>query len=397
MLAVALAVSVGASLWAGLLTLAQEARVVIRTLEERPHPKGRRGLSVFRAMQVSRLALVLLAGAAAGAGLEWWLAPPAEAVLRVLVGAGFVFMVADAVPRALGTLLPVAAELAAPTARSTLFLFAPILGLVAEVEELLNRLLPAPKASPVHRASSQRDLLQQVVELRDATVEEAMTPRLDIKAVDAGAEWRDVVEHLRRSDHARLPVIRGDLDDIVGVLYAKDLTPAVAGVVPQPTDWRDLVRPAQFVPESKDLAAQLRDFQRGPSHIAIVVDEYGGTSGLVTLEDVLEEVVGEIHGEYDRDEEPDVVAEGRNEYWVDGAVTLDTLSETLETAFEREDVTTVGGLIYSELGRVPKPGEELHIQGFRVVVERVVRRRILRVYFERESEEGVPAPEETEP
>lgn len=388
---VALLASVAASLWAGLLTLAQEARAVVRSLDGPAPAEGRRVLSTFEAMQVSRLVLVLLAGATAGAGLEWWLAPPAGALLRIVVGGGFVFMLADAVPRAVGTLLPTAADLAAPTARRTLLPFGPFLGLVAEVEQLLDRLLPVPDPAPGQAADGQRDLLARVVSLRHATVEEAMTPRLDIQALDAGAEWREVVDHLRKSEHARHPVIRGDLDEIVGVLYAKDLTPAAAGVVSQPPDWRELVRPAQYVPESKSLAAQLRDFQRGPAHMAIVVDEYGGTSGLVTLEDVLEEVVGEIHGEYDADVEPDVVAEGQDEFWVDGSVTLDTLSEALETTFDREDVTTVGGLIYSELGRVPKPGEELHIEGFRVVVERVIRRRVLRVYFERESaERGSP-------
>jgi CBS domain containing-hemolysin-like protein len=117
-----------------------------------------------------------------------------------------------------------------------------------------------------------------------------------------------------------------------------------------------------------------------------VVDEFGGTSGLLTLEDVLEEVVGEIHGEYDREEEPPVTSEGDDRFWVDGTVSLDTLSDALHTDIDHEEVTTVGGLIYSELGRVPRPGEELRVGEFRVVVEQVVRRRIRRVYFERRAE-----------
>jgi CBS domain containing-hemolysin-like protein len=210
-----------------------------------------------------------------------------------------------------------------------------------------------------------------------------MTPRLDIEAVSANAEWAEVVEQLRRSEHHRLPVYGEDLDDLRGMLYAKDLTPAIAGVTERPGDWRSLVRPAQYVPESKLLANQLRDFQRSTTHLAIVVDEFGGTSGLISLEDVLEEVVGEIYGEYDREETPDVVREGDDRFWVDGTVTLDTLSELLGVPLEDEEISTVGGLIYSELGRVPRPGEELRIDGFRVVVEKVVRRRVQRVYFER--------------
>jgi CBS domain containing-hemolysin-like protein len=138
-----------------------------------------------------------------------------------------------------------------------------------------------------------------------------------------------------------------------------------------------------FVPESKTLSQQLRDFQRGGGHLAIVVDEFGGTSGLVTLEDVLEEIVGEIHDEYDVQEEPEIEREGNDRFWVNGRVTLDDLSATLGARFEHEEVSTVGGLVYAELGRVPRPGEELIIGGFRVVVENVVRRRIHRVYFER--------------
>jgi CBS domain containing-hemolysin-like protein len=139
----------------------------------------------------------------------------------------------------------------------------------------------------------------------------------------------------------------------------------------------------KIFPESKVLTAQLRDFQLGKSGLAVVVDEFGGTSGLITLEDVLEEIVGEIHGEYEVDIEPAVEKEGEDRFWVDGRLPLDDLSELLGVVAEREDVTTVGGLVYSELGRVPKPGEELRIEGFRVVVEQIVRRRIRRVYFER--------------
>jgi CBS domain containing-hemolysin-like protein len=295
-------------------------------------------------------------------------------------------MLAEAIPRAIGVLVPAAAELILPVARRSLVPFAPFLGLVAAMERVLRPLFPSPEPPEEPIRAGEPDLLAGIVSLRRTTVEEAMTPRLDIEAVDAAAEWPAVVEHLRRSEHTRHPVVEGELDDIVGVLYAKDVTPAVAGVLPAPDEWRAVIRPAQFVPESKTLAAQLRDFQRGPAHAAIVVDEFGGTSGLITLEDVLEEVVGEIHGEYDQDVVPSVVSEGADKHWVDGTVSLDTLSEVLEVPIVREDVTTVGGLVYSELGRVPRPGEELQIDEFRVVVEQVVQRRVRRVYFERASQ-----------
>jgi CBS domain containing-hemolysin-like protein len=253
-------------------------------------------------------------------------------------------------------------------------------------------LLPPPPTATGSVSHEERDLMAGVLSLGTETVADVMTPRLDIEAIDSRAGWREVVERLRQSEHARLPVYQDDLDDIVGILYAKDVAPIVTGIAHAHDNWRELLRPAQFVPESKPLASQLYDFQRSAGHLAIVVDEFGGTSGLVTLEDVLEEVVGEIHGEYDADEEPPVVQEGEDRYWVDGAVTLDTLAESLGIPIERDDISTVGGLIYSELGHVPKPGEELTVGDFRVVVEKVVQRRIHRVYFERRR-----APAEVEP
>jgi CBS domain containing-hemolysin-like protein len=143
------------------------------------------------------------------------------------------------------------------------------------------------------------------------------------------------------------------------------------------------------------LTSQLRDFQQVRSGLAVVVDEFGGTSGLITLEDVLEEIVGEIHGEYETDVEPIVEKEGEDRFWVDGRLPLDDLSELLGDVLEREEVTTVGGLVYSELGRVPRPGEEFRIEGFRVVVEQVVKRRVRRVYFERLTE-SAPADSDEE-
>src|SRR5581483_10332588 len=177
----------------------------------------------------------------------------------------------------------------------------------------------------------------------------------------------------------RLPVYDGTLDNVIGVVFAKDLVPLALGVGEAGPNarWQALVRPAAYVPETKTLDSQLRDFQRGPAHLAIVVDEFGGTSGLITLEDILEEVVGEIRDERDVDSSTEIRAEG-NRYWVDGRVTPDDLSAALGRTFEHPDVSTVGGLIYSALGRVPRAGEELTLDGFRVVVERVDRRRVAR-------------------
>lgn len=371
--------ALAAALWAGLFVLAEEAPTVARS-QSGVVETGQ--VPVYRAIQMSRLALLIIAGVCASAAVGWWLRPPLEALGIVLLTTAFLYVLADGIPRALGVMAPRLAAAATPLARSTLVPFVPLLGIINTLErKLLGALLVARPRTEAF-GPGQRDMLLGLLSLRDMTVAEVMTPRLDIVALEDRASVRDVVDLLRRSEHARVPVYTEDLDKIAGILYAKDLTPAAAGVAEPPANWHQLVRPAQFVPESKSLAAQLRDFQRGPSHLAIVVDEFGGTSGLVTLEDVLEEVVGEIYDEYDVEEEPQIEREGEDRFWVDGRVTLDDLGEALGTEFE-EDVATVGGLVYAELGRVPQPGEELRIAGFRVVVERVVRRRVSRVYFER--------------
>jgi CBS domain containing-hemolysin-like protein len=191
-----------------------------------------------------------------------------------------------------------------------------------------------------------------------------------------------VVDRVRSSEHARFPVYDDTLDDIIGILYAKDLLPFVIDEEEPMLGWQTLARPAQFIPTSKPIDVQLRDFKASRTHIAIVSDEFGGTAGLVTIEDVLEEIVGEIHDEYD-DEEPEVEQEKGGRFWVSGRVTLGELSELLGQDFVREDVATVGGLVYEIFGRVPRPGESVQIGAYKLVVERVRRRRIERVYFER--------------
>jgi putative hemolysin len=367
---------------AGLLALAEEAPAVARTMgEEAERAPGE--LPLGRAFHVVRLALLFVAGVAAAEAIGWWARAPLGAWSAALIAAAFLFVLADALPRVVAALAPELATALAGTARRGLGAAAPLLGLVRLVEHGVRRLLPAPHRPREVLGRAQRDILLGVFSLGDSTVADIMTPRLDIVAVDVDTEWSEAVEVVRRGEHGRLPGYAGTLDNVIGVLRAKDLVPAIGGVTLPPAHWQDLIRPVQFVPESKTLAAQLRDFRRGPGELAIVVDEFGGTSGLVTLEDVLEEVIGEIHDEFDVDEPAAVEREGEDRFWVDGRVTLDELSQLLGAPLEREDVSTVGGLIYSELGRVPRPGEALVVPGFRVVVEQVQRRRVQRVYFER--------------
>jgi CBS domain containing-hemolysin-like protein len=177
-------------------------------------------------------------------------------------------------------------------------------------------------------------------------------------------------------------VLDGSPDNVAGVLFAKDLVPIALALGEPGARWQAVVRPASFVPETKTLDSQLRDFQGTPAHIAIVVDEFGGTSGLITREDILEEIVGEIRDEHD-EEAPAAIRRDGTRFWVDGRVSLDDLSEALGATFVHSEVSTVGGLVYSVLGRVPRQGDELTLDGFRVVVERVDQRRVTQVSFQK--------------
>ncbi|HEX9729946.1 MAG TPA: hemolysin family protein [Gemmatimonadales bacterium] len=391
MIAVVALVSV---VWAALFTVAEGAPGIHAALGDPPVDPGN-AVPLQRAYHAGRRALLIVGGAATGLAYPWWAFGPIRAALSITLTAGLLYMIADALPRALATLMPEMATRAARIARRTLGPFRPLLGMVAAADRGAHRIFPTARQRAGALGARQRKMLEGVKSLAESTVEDIMTPRLDIAAIDERATWAQVVKFVRRSEHSRIPVYRDSLDDIIGILHAKDLAPLVTrGTLPG-GGWQSLLRPAAYVPSTKPLTVQLRDFQRGALHLAIIVDEFGGTSGLVTLEDILEEVVGEIHDEHDVDEAPLIVREGDGKFWVDSRVGLDDLAELLENPFARDEVSTVGGLVYAELGHVPEAGEELRIGEFRVVVEDVVGRRITRVYFERlPRDEEAAAPSE---
>jgi CBS domain containing-hemolysin-like protein len=220
-----------------------------------------------------------------------------------------------------------------------------------------------------------------VFSLGDTTVGEVMTPRVDIVGLERDAPWSEVVARVRSAGHSRVVVHDGDLDGIEGILYAKDLLPFVVDDTVPPGGWQTLVRPAVFIPAGKAVDDQLRDFRASGVHIAIVADEFGGTAGLVTIEDLLELIVGAIRDEHD-DDEPEFVREG-DRVWASGGITLDQLSDLVGEPLQHDDVTTLGGLAYEVLGRVPRAGESVRWRGWRLVIERVRRRRVERVFLER--------------
>jgi putative hemolysin len=232
----------------------------------------------------------------------------------------------------------------------------------------------------------EKELIHSIFEFGDTIVREVMRPRPDIVAVEADKTLRDVQALVLRHGFSRIPVFQEDLDNVVGFVFAKDVLKALyQGQADMPLT--DIVRPAHFVPESKKVADLLREMQQEKFHIALVTDEYGSVSGLVTLEDLLEELVGEITDEYDR-EEPPVVDLGNGAYRVDGRLGIDEVNELLDTEHPDEEWDSVGGLMLGLLGSIPEQGEEVTYQDLVFKAEKVNGRRIAKVLITRKPEDA---------
>ncbi len=379
-------VAAALTLWAAWLTLAAESDADLpRALGGDDLPETAGG-SLSRHLHVAHLALLVLAGAAAGAAVAWWARSPTGGLIRLVAAIGLVWIVGDLLPRIVGAVAPELTRPARRGAAATLTPLRPFLRLAGWADARARARIPTNGTR--NTGPAERDMLLGVFSLAGTTVAEVMTPRIDIVAVDSSSTREEVMATLRRSEHARLLVYDVHPDAVAGVIYAKDILAGTEDGAP----WTAAIRPASYVPEGKTLDRQLRDFQRGPSHLAVVVDEFGGTAGLVTLEDILEQIVGEIQDEYDTDEVAPIQVVGPDQLRVEGGVALSELEGVLGHSFAREDVSTVGGLVLAELGRVPRSGEQMDIQGYRLTVEQVVRRRVRRVGLQRIAEEA-PVPE----
>ena len=231
----------------------------------------------------------------------------------------------------------------------------------------------------------ERQLIRSVVDFNETLVREVMTPRPDIVAISSTASVGDARTLFREQEYSRVPVFTDNLDNIVGIIYVKDLMLAVAVRDDEPVT--TYVRPAMFVPETKRVPELLREFQRRQAQMAIVVDEYGGTAGLATIEDLLEEIVGEIRDEYDVEAEP-IVEEDDGAWTFSAKVNIAEVNERLGVTIRPEGFETVGGYLLSQVGRVPAVGEVFEVDGLEVVVLEAERRRIHKVRMRR-----LPQPE----
>ena len=239
--------------------------------------------------------------------------------------------------------------------------------------ELLNLLHAAYENSLLD--ADALSMIEGVMQVSEMQVRDIMVPRAQMDLIDIEDTPDRFIPHVIATAHSRFPVIARDRDDVIGILLAKDLLRYYAGE--EEFNVRDMLRPAVFVPESKHLNVLLREFRANRNHMAIVVDEYGGVAGLVTIEDVLEQIVGEIEDEYDLDETEDHVRqEGPNRWRVKAPTEIATFNEMMGATFSDEDYDTVGGLVLHAFGRLPKRGESITIESLRFTVLRADSRRL---------------------
>jgi len=223
-------------------------------------------------------------------------------------------------------------------------------------------------------------MMEGVIQVSERKVREIMIPRAQMDVIDISQPPEQFIPFVIETAHSRFPVIDGDKDNIVGILLAKDLLRYYAG---EEFEVRDMLRPAVFVPESKRLNVLLRDFRSNHNHIALVVDEYGGVCGMVTIEDVLEQIVGDIEDEYDFDEDEDnLIPDGAGHWRVKAATEIADFNEALGTTFSDEECDTVGGLVLKAAGQLPKRGDRITIGELTFTVLRADSRRLYSVLVE---------------
>ena len=266
-----------------------------------------------------------------------------------------------------------------------------IAGELSHTEEELRRLLAGAEEAGVIQAAEE-EMLYKVFDFADKEAHEVMVPRPEVVAISADMPPEDALKAVVDSPFTRYPVYRGSLDEIVGILHVRDLFAAMHDLGIAAVRLESIARPAYVVPETKDLGALLADFRREKQHLAIVVDEYGAMEGIVTLEDLLEEIVGEIEDEFDL---PDTSVERIDDTHIriDGTFTIDDFNEEFHTSLEQGDYHTMAGLVFGMLGRAPEVGDVVSVDSLELAVREVEGSRILKLEVEFRGESGAGEPE----
>jgi CBS domain containing-hemolysin-like protein len=358
---------------------------------------------LFTRFLTASLLLALFAPLALGSSLKWTI-PAALVELGILLLAVVVVFWLEWLVEVIVTRHPeVWAMRLAPYVRSLMVALSPFLLLPLAIgrrrseaqgpmntvtEEELKSMVDAGHEGGVLEGD-ERQMIYSIFELGDTLVREIMLPRIYINALEISTPLPQAVDTLIRLGHSRVPVYEESVDNILGLLYAKDLlrvwNQSLSGDKDRGTQeervdsLHSLLRPATFVPEAKKVDELLEEMQEEHVHMAMVVDEYGGIAGLVTLEDIFEEIVGEIQDEYDQSEEAPYVQVGNGEYIFQGRVDIKDFNEVMGSQLPTEESETLGGFIYEQVGRVPLSGEHLQVGEISLTIEQVTRRRIRKV------------------
>jgi|DewCreStandDraft_5_1066085.scaffolds.fasta_scaffold00362_53 putative hemolysin len=406
-----------ALLFTGITAISSVRRPRIQQLAEEGHAAARMLERILddpeRFLTATQASLTLLSSAIAAFAalrLGLWAASIAGWMPAAVVGAVLLLLLVlgQTVPRSIA--LRYAEPLALLSAYPIRWLIVgatPLVALLDGVSAVSGRLLGRP-SQPVVGVPTEEEIMIQVdagvergileeeekqmihavFDIGDTLVREIMVPRVNIVAVEADTPLHAAVDLSLQAGHSRIPVYEGTIDNIVGVFYARDSIRLLREGL-QDVPVREVMRQPYFIPETKKVSELLRELQQKKVHMAIVVDEYGGTAGLVTIEDILEEIVGEIQDEYDREESP-VQVISDNEMLLDALLPLDDASELLGVRLEAEDVETLGGFVYEKLGRVAAVGDEVRVNGVTVIVEAVEGNRIRKLRVRREGTDGAP-------
>ncbi len=265
-------------------------------------------------------------------------------------------------------------------------------GMPIITEEEIKTLVDAGEEGGVIE-EEEKEMIYSIFEYGDTVAREVMVPRMDVLAIDVDTPLLEAMDAVIQHNHSRVPVYQGSIDNIIGILYSKDLLKVLhekgrAGA--NEIRVADLLRPAAFTPESKKVSELFEEMQKRRNHMAIVIDEYGGTAGVVTIEDILEEIVGEIRDEYDQAEELDIQPGGNNEWIIAARANLGDVNDTLHVHFPLDEADTLGGFIYTQLGKVPLPGDEVHYENVLLKVINVAGRRIGKVRVQVMAAETAP-------
>jgi magnesium and cobalt transporter len=245
-----------------------------------------------------------------------------------------------------------------------------------DLEKSIDKLGLEFSTSENNLEEDEREMIHGIVELGETAVKEIMVPRVEMAGVEVGTPFREVIEIVKKTGHSRFPLYESSFDDIKGIIYAKDLlSHALEGGL---VDLAKIARKAYFIPENKKVDELLRELKKKRLHIAIVVDEYGGTAGLVTMEDIIEEIVGEIEDEYDG-EAPPILKQSQGVYMVSGSVTIADINDETGLDLPEEEFETVGGLIYDLVGSLPEKGRSVSYHNVTFTVVEVEGQRIVKV------------------